>query len=393
MKKQFKKLKDLVIRPVPLSVGLFLFTASLLLYKLLTLVPFGQREQAQEIGAASLSQIKTEVLFAPMKGLQFAIIKFGDNDAWLRFASVAVGLVAAYFLYLMLRKWYTPRVSLLTTLMFVSSSWFLHVSRLASQDVMYLSVVPGLILICLWFLSKKNDLKLPLAAILLGLLLYVPGAAILLLAALVLFRKYLVKTIPKLPLKFKLLGSLAFLVTLAPLFYSFAFRQRQIIEWLGFNEHQSFDASSIAANLIEIPRQLFVSGPSDAAVWLVGTPVLDIFSVVMLGLGIYAYRAGYYPARERLVFSLLAVTFVIIWLGNVATISLMLPLLYVFIANGIAYMLQSWFTVFPRNPLARSIGIATVTVVVLISCSYHIQRYFVAWPQAEHTKRTLLISQ
>lgn len=393
MKKQFKKLKNLVIRPVPLSVGLFLFTFGLLLYKLLTLVPFGQREQAQEIGVASLSQIKNEVLFAPMKGLQFGIIKFGDNDAWLRFASVAAGLVAAYFLYLMLRKWYTPRVSLLTTLMFVSSSWFLHSSRLASQDVMYLSVVPGLILTCLWFLSKKNDLKLPLATILLGLLLYVPGAAILLLSALVLFRKYLVKTIPKLPLKFKLLGSAAFLVTLAPLFYSFAFRQRQIIEWLGFNEHQSFDASSVAANLVEIPKQLFVSGPSDAAIWLVGTPVLDIFSVIMLGLGIYAFRAGYYPARERLVFSLLAVTIVIIWLGNVATISLLLPLLYVFIANGIAYMLQSWFTVFPRNPLARSIGIATVTIVVLISCSYHIQRYFVAWPQAENTKRTLLISQ
>lgn len=393
MKKQFKMLKDLVIRPVPLSVGLFLLATGLLLYKLLTLVPFGQREQAQEIGVASLSQIKNDILFAPLKGLQFAIIKFGDNDAWLRFASVAAGLVAAYFLYLMLRKWYTPRVSLLTALMFVSSSWFLHTSRLASQDVMYLSVVPGLVLICLWFLSKKNDFKLPFAAILLALLLYVPGAVILLLAALVLFRKYLTKTVPKLPLKFKLLGSLAFLVTLAPLFYSFAFRQRQIIEWLGFNERQSFDISSIAANLIEIPKQLFVTGPSDPAIWVVGTPVLDIFSVVMLGLGIYAFRAGYYPAREKLVFSLLGVVFVIIWLGNVATISLLLPLLYIFIANGIAYMLQSWFTVFPRNPLARSIGIAAATIVVLISCSYHIQRYFVAWPQAENTKRTLLISQ
>lgn len=390
MKKQLLKLKRLVVRPVPLSVGLFIGIALLLFYKILTLVPFGLREYASEIGVLSVNQIKLHILFAPIKTVQFAILKFGDNDVQMRFASALAGLIAAYFLYLMLRKWYTARVSLLTTLMFGTSTWFLQTSRHAGSDVLYLSVVPVLLLSCLWFLSKKHDAKLPIVAFLLGLLLYVPGAVVLIISALILFRKYLWKTVPKLSKRIKYTSLAVFVGTITPLIYSFSLRQRQILEWIGFDESQTWSAQTLASNLIEIPRQLFVSGPNDPAIWLFGTPVLDIFSIVMFCLGIYAFRAGYYPAREKLVFLFLGILIGIIWLGNVASLSLIMPLIYIFIANGLAYMLQSWFTVFPRNPLARGIGVSIIVVVVLLSCSYQLQRYFVAWPKAEQTVPALI---
>ncbi len=81
---------------------------------------------------------------------------------------------------------------------------------------------------------------------------------------------------------------------------------------------------------------------------------------------------------------------ILIGLGQVATLGLLIPVLYIVMANGIAYMLQSWFTVFPRNPVARTLGVVLLTIVVVVSCSYQLQRYFIAWPAAEATKPALI---
>lgn len=107
---------------------------------------------------------------------------------------------------------------------------------------------------------------------------------------------------------------------------------------------------------------------------------------VMLILGIYAYRAGYYPTREKLAFGATVLALIAIIIGNVATIALVIPIIFILIANGISYMLQSWFTVFPRNPVARSIGIILLIIVILMSCYYQLQRYFIAWPNTEPVK-------
>jgi hypothetical protein len=42
-------------------------------------------------------------------------------------------------------------------------------------------------------------------------------------------------------------------------------------------------------------------------------------------------------------------------------------------------MLHAWLTVFPRNPVARTTGIALVSIVVVMAVSYHLTSYFVAW--------------
>jgi uncharacterized membrane protein YoaK (UPF0700 family) len=72
-------------------------------------------------------------------------------------------------------------------------------------------------------------------------------------------------------------------------------------------------------------------------------------------------------------------------LGGSLSLALLLPIIYFVAANGIAAMLVSWFTVFPRNPVARSIGLILITAAVLITCVFHVKRYFVAWPNASET--------
>jgi len=386
MNKRLWDLRSKLLRPVPPGLAVALFATVILCINLRGLVPFASIEQPQRLKSANVSSLYHDILYAPIKVLQLTVLKFSQDDTWIRLASVAVGVTTGVLLYLMLRKWYTTRVSVLTSALFICSSWFLHNGRLANVEVLFMGVLPALFLVCMWFLSKHHDKKIPVAVVLLGLSLYVPTAWLFILIGLIYFRKYTLRNIKLLPPKLKILSASLFVITIAPLILSFAIRQRQIVTWLGYDLDQKFNISSFAHNFYEIPKQLFVSGVNDHALWLSGTPIFDIFSLAMLVLGFYAYHAGYYPAREKMVFTSIIVSVLLIGFGHVATLSLLLPLLYIVIANGIAYMLQSWFTVFPKNPVAKPMGVILLSIVVALSCFYNIQRYFVAWPNASATK-------
>lgn len=372
---------------MPISTGVVIAALALLLYKVTSLVPFSPIEFAQQLGSSSVNSIKDESAFAPIKALQLIILKFTEDDVYIRLASVAAAAASAWLLYVMLRKWHTQRVSLLATAMFITSTYFLQHGRSANLEVMYLSAVPALLLICMWLLAKKDDKKLPFAAVLLGLVLYIPGAWLLALAGSIFLRKILIKTIRHLSKPILAISLTAFIATILPLIYSFALRPSQVVSWLGINTDQT--VHSLGKHLLDIPRQLIYSGPGDPAVWLVGTPIFEIFSLAMIILGLFAYRTGYYPAREKLVLGALIIAATLVVFGNVATIALLIPVFYILIANGLSYMLQSWFTVFPRNPVARPLGIALLIFVVACSCAYQLQRYYVAWPNAEATQKAL----
>jgi hypothetical protein len=73
-------------------------------------------------------------------------------------------------------------------------------------------------------------------------------------------------------------------------------------------------------------------------------------------------------------------------LGGAAYLSLVVPLLYIFAATGIAYLLHEWLRVFPLNPVARKLGIGLVVVAVAVSCSYNLRAYYVAWPHNAATQ-------
>lgn len=381
--KSSKKIRSKISRLARPGILVAVLTTVLLGFALFSLVPHSPAEDPHTIGASTVSEIKNNVSFAPLKSVQLAILKFTDNDVFLRLASAATAFAASIFLYLMLRKWHTVRVALMTSVMFMSSSMFLHLGRLTNTEVMYLTLFPVLLTSSMWLLSKNNQWKLPLIAILTGLMIYIPGAWLLLLGGLVFFRKYLWRIIPKLSIKMKLLCTGLFATTIAPLIYSFVYAQQQIIAWLGYNTEQQLTPAAIGSNFFDIPKSLFWSYSPEPIQWLVGTPILDMFGVAMFALGIYAYWAGYYPAREKLIYGSLILATLLIGFGNIVTIALLLPLIYIIIANGLAYMLQSWFTVFPNNPFARSLGVIFLTAAITVSCFYQLQRYFVAWPQTD----------
>lgn len=373
----------------PIALGMFLavlLAGIVLLPKLGSLVPTTTlREQPSSLRITELESLRDDPLFLPERVLQAGLV-FTNHDkvTYLRLVSVAFAAVALVLMYWLLTRWHTQRVAMLSVIMFGTSSWFLHQARWAEPSVMYLSVIPAMLIGVILLKKKRYDRLWPLTIFVLALLLYLPGLwALITLFAIFNFAK-IRKTFQYLPTPYRIISAFTFLATLAPLAYSFWLRPWQITSWIGIPD-TGLDVLAVLRNMYEIPKQLFVSGPSDPLLWLAGTPILDAATVVLAAIGLYSYQKGIHPLRFRALLGLSLISFLLISLGGLVSLSLLIPLIYIFVANGLALLLQQWFTVFPRNPLARSIGIAAVSVVVLAACSYQLTRYYIAWPSAEAT--------
>lgn len=370
-------------------ISIVLISSLLLLYKLFSLMPYMTREFAVNLGSANLDLIKNDIAYAPIKILQLALLKFTDDDSYIRLASVIVAVTAGLLLFMFLRRWQTNRISVMTSLLFVASTYFLQLGRSANHEVYYLSIIPAILLGFMWLISGKESPKLPLVALAFGLALYAPGSIIFLLAGFIFLRKVIIKSLKTANKLFVSVGSLLFVATIAPLVASFVLNPGQITHWIGVNSETILDFKAMGQRALSIPNELFFNGINDPLIWLHRTPILDIFMITMLILGIYAYRAGYYPTREKLVLGSAIIALLLIVLGGVISIALLIPIVFIIISNGISYMLQSWFAVFPKNPVARPLGLIMISLLVAGSCFYQLQRYFVAWPNAEPTVNSI----
>lgn len=84
---------------------------------------------------------------------------------------------------------------------------------------------------------------------------------------------------------------------------------------------------------------------------------------------------------------IMAVLFILSGLGAGIDAIYIAPFLYIIAAAGIALLLQQWFTVFPKNPFARSVGVVLISICISASVAYNLHRYFIAWPHTPEVIR------
>ncbi len=296
------------------------------------------------------------------------------------------GLSVVAFAWL-LRFWHGIRTAVLATVLFASSAWVLHVSRLASIDALYLLALPALLLAHV-ALQRRAKQKLVVYAVLLtwSLLLTIPGLVGLVLWSLIWQKTALVALWQALSAWWQrglavLLGLLWLPVLALDVFHHHA----DLLRWLGLPSHFAAPIA-IVKNIGLVFEQLFVRGPNNPVLWLGRTPLMDVFTLVACLLGIYFYVRHWRAGRARLLGGFMIIGAVLIGLGGPVSLSLLVPLLYILAATGIAYLLHEWLTVFPINPLARGLGIGLIMLAVALSSAYNLRAYFVAWPHNPATQ-------
>jgi len=133
-------------------------------------------------------------------------------------------------------------------------------------------------------------------------------------------------------------------------------------------------------NLIDTFSYLFWRSYESPALHLDQLPVLDVFTVAMVALGLFEFERQSKSIRSKLLFanSFVLIAAAAISIGDQAMI-ILLPCIYLLAANGLTTLLSQWQKTFPRNPIARTTAIIPLGIVLVLVFSYHYNRYFVAW--------------
>ncbi len=312
-----------------------------------------------------------------------------DSLGAVRAISGAFGLLGLAGFFYVLSKWYTLRIAVLGTLLFASSSWFLHTARFADPAASYL-LVPLLIAGVVALQSKTRPRWMLLLITLLGLsVAYVPGLLWFLVPAIVLQRRIILDNLSLQPLWFKSTVAIMTIIMLVPLGFTVFFASElgstnSLLSLLGIPSSFETLDDFFKTGAITISNMFAYSkaGPLYSAGHL---PWLDAAASLLVAIGLYQFVRHFRLDRTKLLILVGVNGLVLIALGGSVAPVLLLPFVYLLAVEGLKWLLDSWLQVFPRNPVARSFGITLTVMVVCIIATYQTQKYFLAWGGSPET--------
>lgn len=299
----------------------------------------------------------------------------------LRLTSVLLGLAIIVFFSYTMRQWFNNRVAVAATLLFVTSSWFIAMSRLGAPYIagaFWISVFAAL---GTWrTYTTKPLITDGLIAVSLGLSLYTPYLAVLAITGIIIMAARRRKQLFLIPRRHQWALPMIVIVLAVPLIVGVVRDIAMLRQLLGISELPRtayLYAKQVGQNL----SQLFFRGFMDPAVNLGRLPLLDIFSVVMAAIGVLYYERKLNLRRSQVLFGTTLVLGLSLSLTafSLPKLAILMPLVMFLVVGGIVELLDRWLDGFPRNPIARSVGVCVMVIAIGFTSFYHLQRYYVAW--------------
>ncbi len=375
----------------PVLVGLLtlVIIAGTLGYRLGNLTPGLSLNEVSYIHSAqSGKQIIANPVFAPHKVLTYSLIKLKlTKPIYLRSVSALMGLLTVLSGFFIIRRWHSRKIALLSSLLLLSSSWLLQTTRLATPEACFLLVLP-LLWLASWMYSTSNRrLALFLLFLSASTAIYIPGFIWLILLLVMWQRKSIANELSQVSVWFSLLLGLMVLAVISPLVWASWHNIQVLITIVGLPQQLS-TLKHFPFNLVRLASALVWRSQPDATNHLANLPILDAFSALLVALGVYAARFSWRLTRAKLMLSCFVMLFLLVGLGGSVSSAVLLPIIYLVMAAGLAFLLAQWFKVFPRNPLARFVGVVLLSLTVAVTSYYHISRYYIAWSQAPETRHS-----
>lgn len=389
------KLRTYLISNWKTSAGyaaIFLLIGGALYWQLGSLLPGYSEAELQTYHAGiNFKTIFENPVYAPFTVATHLLLFLTEGNLVItRLVATLGGLLTLGAFTLLVRSWHDNTTAMLATLLFGLSAWFLHVSRSGTPEVLLFGVF--LLAAAGFWLRRTNSwVALSVCFILVTALLYVPGMIWFVVFGII----WQWKTIDRVFKKHLLAvsaGTLGMLVALFPLGLALYKNHSLIRPMLGLPENLP-SLATMFRNILEVPYHFLVIGEKNPAMWLGTAPIFELFSLILLLFGTYLYFKKIKLMRTPLFISIFIITTVLIALGGGISFTVILPFAYIIIAAGLSNLLSRWFMVFPRNPIARSIGWGSIAIVMVLVLSFHINHYFVGWPHAKATAEVYRIQK
>jgi 4-amino-4-deoxy-L-arabinose transferase-like glycosyltransferase len=365
----------------------------LYIWRLGTLTPgLSPHENAARVASSSFRTIIDNPLNAPHKIPQYVLQLLGYHGAfWMRSISVLFAFVFLACLYLLLRNWFGKPAAIAGTLLSGTTPWVVLTARNASPDIMMLSSI-SLIFFYILLRREGKYLNIRWFAFIISVVVcvYTPGLIWFLMLALIIGFKRISKKILSIESFVAVMGIAALILLIAPLGYAMVQNTELIKEWLGLPKHlpSIFDyLSSVTHSFTSLTYQM-----KDGADYAVGK--FAAFSIVQTVLGVIGIVALWGKNRKRAaaISALLVIGVLVSAASNsLFYLTICLPAVAVVDTEGLLYLYNRWFLVFPINPLARWFALILITLVLTGQVAYGARYALLAWPHNMETRKTYVI--
>jgi len=368
-------------------VFIAVLTLFLAIFTVLSNIP--EKASLEELQTAkdssSFQAIIDNPVNAPYKIATFGMTAISPSVRMVRAVSYIFYIGACIAMFYALRHWHTLQTSIITTAAFATNSVVMATGRLGTTliTVMSFFIFSSMLL---WQVHTHSNKFVPIVVLVaLGSLLYTPGAVwFFLILSVVYFNRFkkLFYNVKKPTIFF---GIAISVILITPLILSFFRNTETLNQWLLIPSN--LDLAEIPRAILRVPSAFIYRMPSEPLINVGRLPIFDIASGILFLIGLNAYRRKLKLDRTKVMIGSLFVAVVVGAMGELTvSIILLLPFAYSIIAAGIEYLLDEWYSVFPRNPYARSFGLILITTVVLFSIYYQMTKFFVVWPQTPETR-------
>jgi hypothetical protein len=232
--------------------------------------------------------------------------------------------------------------------------------------------------------SKRPGHWLVLSGAVIAFFSYIPGLIWFMILALFAQRRHISKIFKSVPILSIIIFIVVSIILVSPLIRASYLNPNLIGEWLALP--QAVNLLEIIKNFFLVPASLLFRSQPDPVFNLGRLPYLDLITICFSAIGAYAFLIRIDLVRTRALIGALLISWILIAF-KALSISILIPIIYLAVAGGVMFMLQQWFVVFPKNPIARNLAVALILAVASISVYYNLTRYFIAWPNNITTKQ------
>lgn len=367
------------------AVAVVLAAAYFLLWRIGSLLPgLGFHEANYLVSFASVNDILQAPLYWPHKVLSLMVQQqLGVSELGFRLVSASFAAIGLAAFFAVVRERFRTRIAIAAVGLLATSSWWLAYARAARPEIL----LPASVFVLMYVARKVYETRkrrwLILLMTFLPLVVYIP----LMLYVVTIGFVALKPVITRVAAEFSpiLRGGLGIWVAvlLAPLIWAVANEPGLGRELLGLPESVPGLVETLR-NISNGIAELFWSSSDENWSLRVGDlPLLDLFTAIMLALGLYHLDQEVSRSLAHFVLSGLGILLIVTRLANnPAYNALLIPFIYLLVAAGVVMLVSQWYDIFPRNPIARLTAFLPTLILLAAVMGYHHQRYFVAWAGA-----------
>jgi len=284
----------------------------------------------------------------------------GLSELSIKLPTIIFGFLSVVGLVLLLRLWFKTNVAILTALIALAAGPFLLAAQSGTPGILYV-FWPVWLLYFGAMISRRASPRWLWKVLFFStavLSLYTPLSAYVLLtlisaAVLHPHLRYLAKNLSPVRITISVLVASLFAL---PLVYSVATDPSLALRLLGIPT--SLD---IMANVRELfAEYVNVLQPTNGTVM---TPIYEIASLLLVGLGLYRIITAKYTARSYVLSTWLLLLLPILFLNPRLVNMTFVPFLLL-TGYGIDFLIRYWYRLFPRNPYARVVGLIPIMIFI-----------------------------